>query len=88
MALLLTSHNVVNYLKGLALCNNADQDLVQIDSIPAKNFNLLVNLSNGHKYLVKQGRYASDGKTAGEFLNKWRIQEFLQQSRLVKKQIN
>jgi hypothetical protein len=34
---------------------------------------------------VKQERYASDGKTAGGFLNKWRIQEFLQQSRLVKK---
>ena len=86
MALLLSSHNVANYLKGLALCTDADQDLVQIDSIPAKKFNLLVTtLSSGHKYLVKQERYASDGKTAGEFLNEWRIQEFLQQSRLVKK---
>jgi thiamine kinase-like enzyme len=28
---------------------------------------------------VKQERYDSDGKTAGEFLNEWRIQEFLQQ---------
>jgi len=79
MALLLSSHNVANYLKGLALCTDADQDKVQIDSIPAKNFNLLVTLSSGHKYLVKQERYASDGKTAGEFLNEWRIQEFLQQ---------
>ena len=56
MALLLSSHNVANYLKGLALCTDADQDLVQIDSIPAKNFNLLVTLSSGHKYLVKQER--------------------------------
>ena len=79
MALFLSSHNVANYLKGLALCTDADQDLVQIDSIPAKNFNLLVTLSNGSKYLVKQERYDSDGKTAGEFLNEWRIQEFLQQ---------
>jgi len=79
MALLLSSHNVASYLRGLALCTDADQDLVQIDSIPAKNFNLLVTLPNGHKYLVKQERYASDGKTAGEFLNEWRIQEFLQQ---------
>jgi len=37
---------------------------------------------------VKQERYDYDGKTAGEFLNEWRIQEFLQQSRLVKKKIN
>ena len=79
MAFLLSSHNVANYLKGLALCTDADQDKVQIDSIPAKNSNLLVTLPNGHKYLVKQERYASDGKTAGEFLNEWRIQEFLQQ---------
>jgi len=79
MALLLSSHNVANYLRGLALCTDADQDLVKIDSIPAKNFNLLVTLPNGHKYLVKQERYDSDGKTAGEFLNEWRIQEFLQQ---------
>ena len=79
MALLLSSHNVTSYLRGLALCTDADKDLVQIDSIPAKNFNLLVTLPNGYKYLVKQERYASDGKTAGEFLNEWRIQEFLQQ---------
>jgi len=79
MALLLSSHNVASYLRDLALCTDADQDLVQIESIPAKNFNLLVTLPNGHKYLVKQERYASDGKTAGEFLNEWRIQEFLQQ---------
>jgi hypothetical protein len=88
MALLLSSHKVANYWRGLGLCTDADQDLVQIDSIPAKNFNLLVTLPNGHKYLVKQERYASNGKTAGYFLNKWRIQEFLQQSRLVKKKIN
>lgn len=79
MALLLSSHNVASYLRGLALCTDADQDLVQIDSIPAKNFNLLVTLPNGHKYMVKQERYDSDGKTTGEFLNEWRIQEFLQQ---------
>jgi hypothetical protein len=74
MAFLLSSHNVANYLKGLALCTDADQDKVQIDSISAKNFNLLVTLSSGHKYLVKQERYASDGKNAGEFFNEWRIQ--------------
>jgi len=74
MAFLLSSHNVANYLKGLALCTDADQDKVQIDSIPAKNFNLLVTLSSSHKYLVKQERYASDGKNAGEFFNEWRIQ--------------
>ncbi|WP_366934757.1 phosphotransferase [Microcoleus sp. PH2017_29_MFU_D_A] len=38
---------------------------------------MLVTLPNGYKYLVKQERCASDGKSAGEFLNEWRIQELL-----------
>jgi Phosphotransferase enzyme family len=78
MALLLNSHNVAKYLRDLDLCTDIGEDLIQVDSVPAKNFNLLVTLSNGSKYLVKQERCASDGKAAGEFLNEWRIQEFLQ----------
>ncbi|MBE9119505.1 phosphotransferase [Microcoleus sp. Pol14C2] len=78
MALLLSSHNVAKYLRDVELCTDTEPDLFHVDSVAAKNFNLLVTLSNGYKYLVKQERYASDGKAAGEFLNEWRIQEFLQ----------
>ncbi|MEG4507977.1 hypothetical protein QUA81_30420 [Microcoleus sp. F6_B4] len=78
MSLLLSSHNVANYLRDLDICTDPEQDILHVDSVAAKNFNLLVTLSNGGKYLVKQERCASDGKAAGEFLNEWRIQEFLQ----------
>jgi 5-methylthioribose kinase len=78
MALLLSSHNVDKYLRDVELCTDTEPDLLHVDSVAAKNFNLLVTLSNGNKYLVKQERLVSDGKAAGEFLNEWRIQEFLQ----------
>ncbi|MCC3532423.1 MAG: hypothetical protein JGK40_31230 [Microcoleus sp. PH2017_21_RUC_O_A] len=78
MAFLLSSHNVAKYLRDVELCTDTELDLFHVDSVAAKNFNLLVTLSNGCKYLVKQERLASDGKAAGEFLNEWRIQEFLQ----------
>jgi 5-methylthioribose kinase len=78
MALLLSSHNVTKYLRDVELCTDTEPHLLHVDSVAAKNFNLLVTLSTGNKYLVKQERLVSDGKAAGEFLNEWRIQEFLQ----------
>ena len=78
MALLLSSYNVAQYLRDVELCTNRELDLFHVDSVAAKNFNLLVTLSNSYKYLVKQERCASDGKAAGKFLNEWRIQELLQ----------
>lgn len=79
MRFLLSSQNVFEYLASQSLCTQAEQDTSQIEPKAAKNFNLLVSLPDGRKLLVKQERYNSKGKTAGEFLNEWRIQEFLQQ---------
>ncbi|NEQ08008.1 MAG: phosphotransferase, partial [Moorea sp. SIO4E2] len=52
--------------------------LSKIEPLEAKNFNLLLTFPDGHKLLVKQERHNQEGKAAGEFLNEWRIQEFLQ----------
>jgi hypothetical protein len=79
MALILSSHNVANYLRDVDLCTDAERHLLEVRSVPAKNFNLLVTLRNEYQYLVKQERRSPDGKTAGEFLNELRIQEFLRQ---------
>lgn len=79
MRFLLSSQNVFEYLANQSLCTQEEQDTSQIEPKAAKNFNLLVSLPDGRKLLVKQERYNSKGKTAGEFLNEWRIQEFLQQ---------
>jgi thiamine kinase-like enzyme len=78
MTLLLSSQNVADYLFRLGLFTQKELAHVQIELVAAKNFNLRVTLPDGRKLLVKQERHNQDGKTAGEFLAEWRVQEFLQ----------
>jgi 5-methylthioribose kinase len=78
MTFILNSHNVFDYLVEQKLCNQSDQPPSTIEPVIAKNFNLLLNFADGHKLIVKQERHNQEGKTAGEFLAEWRIQEFLQ----------
>lgn len=79
MALLLSSYNVFDYLAERGLCDRSDQSVGHVESLAAKNFNLLVTLADSRKLLVKQERHDQEGKAAGEFLSEWRIQELLQQ---------
>jgi thiamine kinase-like enzyme len=78
MTFLLNSHNVFNYLIKHGFCTQSEQAFSKVESIAAKNFNLLLSLPDGQKLLIKQERHDRDGKTAREFLSEWRIQEFLQ----------
>ncbi len=78
MTFLLTSQNITGYLVKQKFCTQEEQDLSQIELKTAKNFNLLLSLKDGRKILVKQERHNQDGETVGEFVNEWRIQEFLQ----------
>jgi 5-methylthioribose kinase len=79
MTFLLNSHNVFDYLVEHGFCIHSEQALSKVEPIAAKNFNLLLSLSDGRKLLVKQERHNQEGKAVGEFLSEWRIQEFLQQ---------
>ncbi|WP_193198124.1 phosphotransferase [Nostoc sp. MG11] len=79
MTLILNYHNVFDYLVEQGLCNQSEQSPSKIEPVAAKNFNLLLTFTDGCKLLVKQERHNQDGKTAGEFLREWRIQDFLQQ---------
>ena len=78
MTLKLNRDNVFDYLVEHELCKSPQQTLNNIEPIAAKNFNLLVTLSDGSKLLVKQERHNHKGEAAGEFLGEWRIQELLQ----------
>jgi len=78
MPFILSTKNVFSYLIEQKICNHEEQDLRQPELKPAKNFNLLLNLQDERKLLIKQERRNREGKTAGEFLNEWRIQEFTQ----------
>jgi hypothetical protein len=79
MAFSLSSKNVFEYLIEKKLCTQEDTSLAEIELKPAKNFNLLVSFPENWKLLVKQERRNQEGKTSGEFLQEWRIQEFLRQ---------
>ena len=78
MPFFLTSHNVFDYLSKHDLCNYSELALSKVEPVVAKNFNLLVTFPNRRKLLVKQERHNQEGKAAGEFLDEWRIKEFLQ----------
>jgi Choline/ethanolamine kinase len=84
MVFLLSSKNVLDYLKELKEENTCSETQPEIDehsieSKSAKNFNLLVTLPDHSKLFVKQERFDREGKTVGEFNREWRIQEFARQ---------
>ncbi|MDB9539279.1 aminoglycoside phosphotransferase family protein [Anabaenopsis sp. FSS-46] len=80
MPFLLSYQNVFDYLIPLGICSEEERSSSNIELKPAKNFNLLLSLSEGRQLLVKQERHNREGKTAGEFVQEWRIHEFLNQN--------
>ena len=78
MTFRLNTQNVFDYLHNTDLWNEPELPTGHVELKPAKNFNLLVSLNTGKKFLVKQERYAPDGKAAGEFFNEWHIRQFYQ----------
>ena len=75
MTFLLSSQNIFEYLNEHELCELKESELSSIKQKSCKNFNLIVKFPNRH-LLVKQERHNQKGKTKGEFLKEWRIQEF------------
>ena len=78
MTFILSTRNVFKYLIEQKICSHEEQDLRHPKLKPARNFNLLLNLQDERKLLIKQERHNREGKTSGEFLNEWLIQELLQ----------
>ena len=76
MTFLLSNQNVLPYLREQNINIPEDIGLDRIELKIAKNFNLLVNLSDHQKLLVKQERHNIQGKAAGEFLAEWQVQDF------------
>ncbi|MDZ8050886.1 MAG: phosphotransferase [Aulosira sp. ZfuVER01] len=78
MTFLLSDSNFLEHLIEHNLCEVKELKISQIESKSCKNFNLLVVFSNNHHLLIKQERHNKEGKTHGEFLQEWRIHEWLQ----------
>jgi hypothetical protein len=78
MVLSLSSQNVIQYLQNAGLCSSEDGAASESELPESnKNFNLLVNLANNRKLLVKQER--SHQETSHEFFNEWLFHQLLQQ---------
>jgi hypothetical protein len=75
MVFLLNQTNVFEYLTDLGYQSGSTID--DIEPVSAKNFNLLVTLTEDLKLLVKQERHDQKGKAIGEFLAEWQIQELM-----------
>ncbi|MGF1964216.1 MAG: phosphotransferase [Aulosira sp. DedVER01a] len=80
MVLSLSSQNVIQYLQDAGLCSSEDGASGESE-LPdrSKNFNLLVNLADNRKLLVKQERSNNDDGTSDEFFNEWLFHQLLQQ---------
>lgn len=75
MTFILSSQNVDEYLSTQGILIERQQEQLKVEPKPAKNFNLLLTLSENCKLLIKQERHNLEGKTAGEFQNEWRVRE-------------
>lgn len=87
MPFLLSSQNVLEYLERQGIhAQSADQSGEyskqfehEIKHKIARNFNLILSLSDDRTLIVKQECYEPGGKTTGGFFNEWQIQQLLQQ---------
>ncbi|MGB7412579.1 MAG: phosphotransferase [Thermosynechococcaceae cyanobacterium] len=77
MGLILSTDNVVAFLKQRNVClpdfNVTDPILTK----ESKNFNLVVKSSSEKSFLVKQNRVNRDGKTSGNLFSEWIVQDLI-----------
>ncbi|WP_310482288.1 phosphotransferase [Chamaesiphon sp. VAR_48_metabat_403] len=66
MVFLLNQTNIFEYLANLGYQSDGITD--RIEPVMAKNFNLLLSITEDSKLLVKQERHNREGKAVGEFL--------------------
>ncbi len=77
MGLILSSDNVVEFLKRSEVCHRDFQPTVPIICKESKNFNLVVKAEDSNSFLVKQNRVDSEGKTSGNLITEWVLQDLI-----------
>jgi thiamine kinase-like enzyme len=74
---ILSSQNVGNYLENREIVRSIADEKRNITLKYGKNFNLLVETAAKDCILVKQERLKEEQSASREFINEWRIQEWL-----------
>jgi thiamine kinase-like enzyme len=77
MKLILNEQNVVEYLFKEGICGKHELNISTVESKVNKNSNFLVSLSDDRKLLVKQKRSNYGIKNNNDWLNEWKIQDFV-----------
>lgn len=77
MGFILSSENVIDFLKEHELCPPDFQPSDPVICKESKNFNLVVKLSDNQSYLVKQNRVDSEARTSGHLFTEWLVQELI-----------
>lgn len=73
MSLILSSENVIPYLKQQQVCPLDSQLAQPVVPEEYKNFNLIVKLTDGTNYIVKQERFNGKGEATGCLKYEWLI---------------
>ncbi|WP_138498767.1 phosphotransferase family protein [Nostoc sp. PA-18-2419] len=81
MVLSLSSHNVIQYLQDVGLCNSGHgrSDESDLPRSSSKNFNLLVTLADNRQLLLKQERIINSEGLPHELFKEWLFHQLLQQ---------
>ena len=77
MGWILSTNNVIGFLKESKICSSDFQPVVPITCKESKNFNLVVQGNDNNSFLVKQNRVDSEGKTSGNLITEWSVQDLI-----------
>lgn len=77
MGFILSAENVIDFLKQHQICPPDFQPTVPVICKESKNFNLVVPSSDRNSFFVKQNRVDSEGKTSGNLISEWLVQELI-----------
>ncbi|MFM2313521.1 MAG: hypothetical protein RLZZ04_2797 [Cyanobacteriota bacterium] len=77
MGLILSSDNVVSFLKEQKICSSDFQPTVPVICKESRNFNLVVQSKDSPSFLVKQSRVDSQGPTSGTLGVEWLVQKLV-----------
>lgn len=77
MGFILSSENVVDFLKQQNICPQDFQPTFPVIAKESTNFNLVVHSGDSQSFLVKQNRVDSKGETSGNLFHECLVQEFI-----------
>lgn len=77
MGWILSTNNVIDFLKKSKICSSDFQPVVPIICKESKNFNLVVQGNDNNSFLVKQNRVDSEGRTSGNLITEWSVQNLI-----------